>query len=193
MTDMEEGKVIFIPLQCRTLCDIRKGKYRMTSEIADNAIFTYPHGMGRPRNPGIEEKWPAEKRARFIELLDAKLEGGATYQEIAKALGLPSTRSLEHEFRYDRRRRPRRTTLELAAPYFGVRVSEIDGEDVEGLGSELELAKAFLVDAIGEERVEIMTPEEMIEALRRARAIAALMHGKADETPSLVRKELPNL
>jgi transcriptional regulator with XRE-family HTH domain len=96
----------------------------MNSEIAENAIFTHHSRMARPRNSEIQDVWP--KRARFVELLDAKLTT-ATYAEIAKALKLTSTRSLEHEWRYDRSRRPGRRTLELAAPYLGVELWEIDG------------------------------------------------------------------
>ena len=90
---------------------------------AENAGFTYTSRMGRPRNTERNDPWP--KRARFVELLDAKLNSGATYQEIADALGLVSTRSLEQEFRTNRR--PGRGTLERAAVYFGVELWELDG------------------------------------------------------------------
>ena len=110
----------------RIFCDKVKGQYRMVGEIAENAIFPHSSEMGKPRSSEISDVWP--KRARFVELLDQKLEM-ATYEEIAVALGLKSTRSLEHEWRYDKSRRPGRKTLELAAPYMGVDIWEIDGPD----------------------------------------------------------------
>lgn len=97
----------------------------MSGDIAENAILTHSLSMGRPRKAEIEDVWL--KRARWNELVDAKLLAGVTYQQIADALGLASTRSLEHEWRYDRTRRPGRGTMELAAPYFGVDLWEIDG------------------------------------------------------------------
>lgn len=81
--------------------------------------------MARSKNPELVDAWP--QRSRFVELLDAKLSKGVAYEKVAKALGLRSTRSLEHEWRYDRSRRPGRKVLELAADYFGVNVWELDG------------------------------------------------------------------
>jgi transcriptional regulator with XRE-family HTH domain len=115
----------------------RANVFRMNSEIAENAIFTHHSRMARPRNPELNDVWP--KRARAVELLDAKIEAlqlegldeASAYRAIADALGLKKTRSLEHEWRYDRSRRPGRNTLELAAPYFGVELWEIDGPDAD--------------------------------------------------------------
>ena len=83
------------------------------------------YGMKPPRE---SRPWPQEKRKRFAELLDAKLAEGVSYSEIAKALGLRSTRSLEHDWRYDKNRRPSRITLERASDYFQVSIFEIDIE-----------------------------------------------------------------
>jgi len=94
---------------------------------AESGVLIYTSGMGRPRKAEQADHWP--KRGRFVELLDAKLAGGATYEEIATALGLASTRSLEQEFRT--KRRPGRGTLELAAVYFDVDVWELDGPLVD--------------------------------------------------------------
>jgi transcriptional regulator with XRE-family HTH domain len=85
--------------------------------------------MGRPRNKDIQDVWP--RRARFLKCLDAKLADGVTYAEIAEALELGSTRSLEHEWRYDRSREPGRNTLRLATVYFGKPPLEFEGPETE--------------------------------------------------------------
>jgi len=86
--------------------------------------------MARSKNPELPETWP--QRARFVELVDAKVAEGTSLEAVAAALGRSSTRSLEHEWRYDKSRRPGRKTLELAAAYFGVSLWELDGPPAPG-------------------------------------------------------------
>lgn len=85
--------------------------------------------MPRARKPRNLDPWP--QRDRFIELVDAKAATGVSLAEIASALGLTTTSSLETAYRYDHRRIPKRTTLQRAAYYFGVPLSELYGEPVD--------------------------------------------------------------
>jgi len=135
---------------------------------AENADLTYTLKMGRPRKAEHIDSWP--KRSRFVALLDAKLAAGASYQEIAKALGLSSTRSLEQEFRTTRR--PGRNTLEKAAPYFEVNYWDLDGpasDDEFGyimgiLGKNLTTkARVALIELAKEGQTKNPIQEEVLE------------------------------
>jgi len=72
-----------------------------------------------------EDVWP--QRHIYVALLDQKLADGMTYPEIAKAVGLASSRSLEHEWRHDKLRMPGRQSMKRLAEIFGVTESALYG------------------------------------------------------------------
>lgn len=131
--------------------------------------------MARPRKPREDDPW--KQRDRFMELVDQKVEEGIPLSEIAKALGLSSTRSLEISYRHDRSRTPKRTTIVKAAQYFGVPQSEIYGDSEPH--SEAGMARAFLVSGgMGSDDVEALSDEQVIEAWRVALATAKAVLAK---------------
>jgi len=162
-----------------------RGIYRMGSEIVKSLVPAHHESMARPKNPELPDTWP--QRARFVELLDAKLAEGVDLHEIAEALGLPKTRSLEHEYRYSKSRRPSRGTIELAAKYFGVSTRELDGP----VDDEFERARLFLIDACGEGRVETLTRQQALDAYRTMKAVAITMLGKNSDEAAMVRTLIP--
>lgn len=113
---------------------VRKGSDRFSCEIAENAILPHHLKMAGTREKK-EESWP--KRTAFLAYLDKALAEGFTYTQVAEALRLRSTRSLEHEWRYDKDRRPGRKTLELAAEFFHVPFWHLDGPDPDDFGSKM--------------------------------------------------------
>lgn len=131
--------------------------------------------MARSKKPELVDAWP--QRSRFVELLDAKLSKGAGYEKVARALGLRSTRSLKHEWRYDKSRRPGRKALELAADYFGVDVWELDGpqpyHELHASGLRVEKSTApYSVDEQFELRI-LRTNLKRLEPGTRAKVIRA--------------------
>ncbi len=114
---------------------------------------------------------PWKQRDRFMELVDAKIASGATVEEIAQAIGLKTVRSLVHGYRYDHARMPKRTTIQLAARYFGVSETEIYGEDPAEISQEA-LARAIAIQAMGADDVALISPEKMLEAYKVALATA---------------------
>ena len=143
------------------------------SEIAVNRVYAENQFMPRPRKPRSEDPW--KQRPRFCDLVDQSVAAGATLDEIAAALGLTSRRSLEISYRYDHSRIPKRTTIEAAAAYFGVPVSEIYGDDNT---SEIQRARRMVEDAMGADVVATLTDEQVLEAYKVALATARAMLSK---------------
>lgn len=161
----------------------------MGSEIVSREDLAQHGPMARPKNPELPDTWP--QRARFVELLDGKLAEGVDLHKIAEALGLKSARSLKHEWRYDKSRRPGRGTIELAAQFFGVSPWELDGPVVDLADSEYERARLILIDACGEAPVETLTREQTLDAYRALKAVAATMLGKKPDEAAMVRTLIP--
>lgn len=89
------------------------------------------------RSHKTEDVWP--QRHVCVALLDKKLADGWTYEDMAKALKLRGTGSLEVSYRYDRKRMPSRPMIKRLAAFFGVPQGALDGSgDQEAVSLALE-------------------------------------------------------
>ena len=144
-----------------TFCEISKGKTHKSGDIAESATLAHTSGMAAPKKPREGDPW--KQRARFVELLDSKIGEGATLEEIASALLLKTTRSLEFSYRFDRSRIPKRNTMEAAAKYFGVPLSEIYSDDEFIPSNESSEKAKVLASAMYQDLKEL--PEDQQEIL----------------------------
>jgi len=126
--------------------------------------------MARARKPRESDPWP--QRLRFMELVDSMVEAGTPLEQIADALGLPTTKSLEVSYRSDFSRIPGRKTMEKAAALFKVNLWEIYGPPEIEPKDELEQAREFIIDAMGSDITTRLTDDQILKAFRVARRAA---------------------
>jgi transcriptional regulator with XRE-family HTH domain len=167
------GKLDSHDFHGRTFCNHVKTGNNSFSDLAKNATAGHDEPVSAPKKSPENDRWP--QRRRFFELVDAKVASGVTLEEIAEAMGLETTNSLEVSYRKDRSRRPARTKIERAAEYFGVNISEIDGPRIviESEKDEVTLAREFLEDAMGHEIASRLTDDQAVVARKAAIAKAS--------------------
>jgi len=153
------------PSQFRTFCEERKGESGSNCKIAPPAKLDHPLRVSRARFPRPEDPWP--QRMYVLSLIDAKIANGTPIEEIAKALELGTTYSLETGYRYNYDRIPHRKTVELMAKYFKVPATAIYEASPEDKG-ELALAREFITGAIGSEASSMVQDEKAVAAYRAA-------------------------
>lgn len=157
--------------QYRTFREIRKSEDHVFCEIAENATNADTFGMAHPKKPREGDPWA--QRPRFIELLDEKIKNGVPPEQIAKALKLKTTSSLDVSYRYDHARKPKRGVMELAAAYFGVPLAELYGE-TEPV-TEIEKARAAVKDAHAGGDISVFSDEQVLNAYKAMLAVAKAM------------------
>ena len=159
-----EGDIDLHVYQCRTNCVIHKGGDHENSEIALSALSMHHKDMARPRKSRAADPW--KQRDRFMELVDQKVASGTPMPEIAKALGLRTTSSLDTAYRYDHRRIPKRPTIERAAAYFGVSQSEIYGDtDSQAMSPAKRLVHRSITKTLRDPHISDETAEKIWNAI----------------------------
>lgn len=158
-------------IQYRTFCEFGKREVHNLGEIAENAMNADTFRMAQHKKPRDGDPWA--QRPRFIELLDEKIKNGTTPEEIAAALKLKTTSSLDVSYRYDRSRKPERKVMELAAAFFNVPLSELYGETAPV--TEIEKARAAVKDAHAGGDISSFTDEQVLNVYKAMLAVARAM------------------
>lgn len=126
--------------------------------------------MENPETEGFLDPW--EQRAFVVGLIDKKLEEGWTYERLAEALKLRGTRSLENDWRYDKRRIPGRNAIKRMAKFFELPETSLYHPRVDPDQAQFEFAKAIVSTAMGDGAVETLSREQILSAAEAALATA---------------------
>ena len=162
------GEADFHGFKSRSFCETSKLESRLFCGIATPVGDPDTCTMDNPEIEDLLDPW--EQRAFVVGLIDKKLEEGWSYEDLAKALKLRGTRSLENDWRYDKRRIPGRHSVTRLAEFFDLPETSIYKPRVDPDQARFELARAIISTAMGDGAIETLSREQILNAAEVALA-----------------------